>query len=140
MAKDGKIKLLKEVPLFWACNDRELSKIARIADEVKVHPGSELMKEGEPGREMFIVAEGWAKVTRKGRKIGSVGPGEVVGELALLDQGPRSATVTAETPMTMYVLAPRAFSVLMSDAPMVSFKIAKTLAARLRQAQNAPHH
>src|SRR2546425_10204417 len=105
MAKDGKIKLLKEVPLFWACNDRELGKIARIADEVKVPSGTELMKEGEPGREMFVIAEGWAKVTRKKRKIASLGPGEVVGELALLDQGPRTATVTAETPMTMYVLA-----------------------------------
>ena len=137
---DGKVSLLKEVPLFWACSDKELRKIARIADEVDRPAGAVLIKEGEAGRELFVIADGSVKITRGKRKIATVGRGNVIGELAVLDHGPRSATVTTETPVKLFVIDARSFSALIEDAPTVGYKIAKTLAERLRSAENSPTH
>ena len=140
MAKDKKLDLLKEVPLFWGCTDKELKAIGAIADSLDRPAGAVLMKEGDPGQELFIIAHGTARISKNGRKIRSAGPGEAIGELSLLDQGPRSATVTAETPVTVYVVGSRSFATLLHDAPTVGVKLLKSMAKRLRAAEKSAAH
>ena len=138
--KDEKISLLKEVPLFWGCSEKELKHIAKVAEQVDLPAGAVLMREGEPGREMYIIADGNAKVTVSGRKRATVGKGEVVGELALLDHGLRTATVTAEAPMSAFIVDARGFATVLNDAPSVAVKVARGLATRLRSAEKSPTH
>jgi CRP/FNR family cyclic AMP-dependent transcriptional regulator len=137
--KDRKLDLLKKVSLFAPCGDKELRRIAHLVDSVEVDEGKVLTKEGDPGREFFVIADGKAKVTLKGKKLADdLGAGTFFGEMSLLDQGPRSATVTALTPMTLYVLDNRSFSTFLDEAPTVGRKIMKGLAQRLRNAEKAP--
>ena len=96
------------------------------------------MREGDQGAEFFVVVAGSATVTRRGRKVATVGPGSFFGELALLDQGPRAATVTAGTYMQLLVLSSGAFSAILYDMPSVSRGILRGMAKRLRSAESAP--
>src|SRR5204862_6501615 len=84
---------LATVPLFAPCSKKHLQRIARASDEVEIPAGRTLMKQGDVGRECFILVEGKVKVERNGRKVASLGPGAYFGELSLLDKGPRTATV-----------------------------------------------
>ena len=136
--RGNKVKLLKEVRLFSACNDKELGRIASLVDEIKVDPGRVLTKEGEPGGEAFIIAEGKATATLRKKKLASYGPGTLFGEMSLLDHGPRAATVIADTPMHLLVLDPRSFVSLLDDVPSVARKIMRVLAERLRSTEKAP--
>jgi CRP/FNR family transcriptional regulator, cyclic AMP receptor protein len=138
--KDAKIRLLSGVSLFSACTRGELGRIASLVDQVEVPEGKILAREGDPGWEFFVVCEGRAKATKRGRKIGSIGPGSFFGEMSLLDEGPRSATVTAETDMQLLVLTYRSFSALIGDNPSVSRKMLRGMAERLRGAETAPTH
>jgi CRP/FNR family cyclic AMP-dependent transcriptional regulator len=140
MSKRQQVALLGKVPLFSSCTSRELSKIASLITEIDVPAEKVLTREGEPGRECFVIADGGMKVTLRGRRIATLGPGELFGEMSLLDMGPRAATVTAETPAKLYVLSPRDFSALLEDVPTVGRKILRTLARRLREAEKAPTH
>jgi CRP-like cAMP-binding protein len=136
--KSGKIKLLKGVRLFSACNDKELGRIASLVDEIKVEPGRVLTEEGKPGGECFIIADGSAAATLRKKKLATLGPGSFFGEMSLLDHGPRAATVTATTPMHLLVLDPRSFTALLDDVPSVARKILRVLAERLRAVEKAP--
>ena len=136
--RSNKVKLLKGVRLFSACNDRELGRIASLVDEIKVEPGRVLTKEGDPGGEAFIIADGKATATLRKKKLGSLGPGALFGEMSLLDHGPRAATITADTAMHLLVLDPRSFVSLLDDVPSVSRKILRVLAERLREVEKAP--
>lgn len=139
--KDAKLELLGNVPLFSTCSKRDLARVASLADEIEVAKGRVLMRQGEPGRECFVVADGRARATMRGRQAASLGPGSVIGEMALLDQGPRSATVTAETDMHLLVLSSRSFSALLDRVPLVARRIMKALAERLREAERPrPEH
>lgn len=135
-----KIDILKNVGLFSACTNKELGEIAKLVDEVEVPEGTVLTKEGGPGREFFAIADGTAKVTLKKKKLAELGPGEFFGEMSLLDQGPRSATVTADTDMKLYALDARRFSTLLDKHPAVARKILRGLAQRLRDVESAPTH
>lgn len=137
---DEKIDFLSQVPMFAACNQRELRKIASVADQVEVAKGETLMTEGTPGREFFLIVDGTAKVTLRGKKLATLGPGEFLGEMALLDQGPRSATAVAETPLTLLVVQARDFSNLLEEVPVVTRKIMRGMAGRLRAVDQAPTH
>jgi CRP-like cAMP-binding protein len=139
-SKSTKIELLRNVSLFAGCSAKELAHVAALVDEVDVPNGAALVKEGQPGGECFVVAEGKAKATVKGRKIAEYGPGAFFGELALLDHGPRSATVTAETAMHLLVLDPHSFAELISDVPSVARKLLRTLAERLRATEKRVTH
>lgn len=134
----SKTDLLGKVPLFAECNQKELDRIASLADQVDIDEGTKLTTEGRPGREFFVVADGWAKVTLRKRKLGTLGRGSFFGEMSLLDSQPRAATVTAETPMTLYVIDPRSFATLLDKTPSVSRKIMKGIAARIRKIEGAP--
>jgi CRP-like cAMP-binding protein len=140
-SKDAKLELISRVPLFAACTKGDLRRIAALADEVDVNAGKVLTRQGEPGRECFVIADGRAKAAMRGRRSASMGPGDFFGEMALLDQGPRSATVTAETDMRLLVLTSRGFWSLIRDVPVVAPRIMQGLAQRLREAERPrPEH
>jgi CRP/FNR family transcriptional regulator, cyclic AMP receptor protein len=139
-SKNKKVDLLRNVTLFAACSDKELSRIASLADELRVDEGHVLTREGKVGGECFVIVEGEAKATLRGKKLATFGPGSFFGEMSLLDHGPRAATVTAQTPMHLLVLDPRGFSSLVDDVPAVARKIMRVLAERLRANEKAPTH
>jgi CRP/FNR family transcriptional regulator, cyclic AMP receptor protein len=127
----SKLRVLREVPAFKDLSNRQLQKIDALVDEVILPTGHVLTREGQPGRQSFIVVSGWAEVSLRGRAIATVGPGSFVGEMAMLDSGPRSATVTAISPMVVLVIGPAAFATLM-DLPVISGPMLQELAGRLR--------
>lgn len=108
--------------------------VSRAADVVIVKPGSELVTEGSTGHEFFLILSGQAAVRRGGRKVATLGPGDYFGELALLDRGPRSATISAETELEVAVIGQREFMSVLDQVPAVSHKLLVTMAHRLREA------
>ncbi len=137
---DEKVRELSQVGLFSRCSKRELQAVAGLCMPLPIEAGFVLTTEGAPGRECFVIADGKAQVTIGGRLVGMAGPGDCVGEIALLDGGRRTATVTAETPMTVFVLSTAEFQALLEMSPTVVGKIAVSLARRLRTAEaNQPH-
>jgi CRP/FNR family transcriptional regulator, cyclic AMP receptor protein len=138
--RDDKIKALSTVALFSGCSKKELQSVARLCTLLSVKEGFVLTTEGTPGRECFVIADGKARVTIGGKKVGEVGGGECVGEMALLDGGPRTATVTAESPMNTYALSVSEFWSLLDVNPTILRKIATSLAQRLRAREaHYPH-
>src|SRR5690606_6784019 len=98
MARSRYLDFLASVPLFSGCSQRELQAIARSSTEIALDAGSELVTQGEPGREAFVILEGAVVVRRNGRKVATLGPGDCVGEMALLDHGPRTASAVTTAP------------------------------------------
>ncbi len=131
-------EVLRDVRLFAGCSDKELARIGALLTEVDIPEGKVLCREGDPGNECFVIGEGDAKVSREGKELATLGAGDVVGEMALLDHDPRSATVTAATPLKLFVLEAREFWTVLSENPLVARKIMKNLAQRLRKAEGAP--
>lgn len=136
----GRLELLRKVSLFSECSNRELSRIGSLTSEIRVPAGEVLVREGRPGREFFVIADGKAKATIRRKRVAALGPGGFFGEMALFDSAPRSATVTAETAMRLLVLDPRSFVTLVETTPSVVWKILRVLAQRLRVAEKAPTH
>lgn len=132
--KDTKLEELSRMWLFSACTKKELGVIGRATEEIEVAAGKELTKEGATGHEFFLVLDGEASVRKNGRKVAALGPGQYFGELALLDRGPRNATVTAETPMKLLVIPQREFSAVLDEVPGMSHKLLRAMAERLRAA------
>jgi CRP-like cAMP-binding protein len=140
-ARDPKIDRLSQVQLFSACSKRDLSRIAALTEEIEVPAGRILMRQGDPGREAFVIADGRARATIRGKGSAKLGPGDCFGEMALLHSAPRSATVTAESDMRLLVLGSREFSELIDSVPLVGRRVMGALAARLREAERAqPQH
>jgi CRP-like cAMP-binding protein len=137
---DAKIRLLSGVALFSPCAKHELKRIASLVNEIEAPEGKTLAKEGETGSEFFVVVQGTATARRNGRKVATIGPGSFFGELALLDQGPRAATVTADTDMQLLVLSSREFFSLLDKNPTVTRHILRGMAERLRESETAPTH
>jgi len=129
--KDRKIELLTRVPLLARCSKSELARIAALADVVDFRQGDTLMTEGKPGMEAFVVVDGSARVTRAGRKLADLGPGDWVGEIALLSNVPRTATVVATSPLQTLVLTRRGLSDLMHDVPSIGTKVLAAVGERL---------
>jgi CRP-like cAMP-binding protein len=123
---------LASIPMFAPLSKRELQKVARAGDEVTVKSGRELTTQGQVGREMFVLVAGSATVKRNGRKVATLGPGAAIGELSLLDRGPRTATVTADGDATVLVLGAREFASLLDDVPTIAHKILSSLAGQVR--------
>jgi CRP/FNR family transcriptional regulator, cyclic AMP receptor protein len=139
--RDPKVERLSQVQLFSTCTKRDLSRIAALAEEIEVPAGLVIMRQGDPGREAFVVADGRAKVTIRGKRGAKLGPGDCFGEMALLHRAPRSATVTAETDMRLFVIGSREFSHLIDTVPSVARRVLAALAERVREAERAhPHH
>lgn len=132
-ATDTKRDMLRAVSLFETLSDRELAAIERLADIVDVPAGHVLMRQGASGAEMFVVASGAVVVDRDGREVATLGPGSVVGEMALLSEGPRTATVTTTEPSTLFVLAHREFHSLMDASAEVRDCVLKAVSHRIRE-------
>jgi CRP/FNR family cyclic AMP-dependent transcriptional regulator len=129
--RNSKIELLRNAPLFAHCSKKELAAVALIADEIDLPEGRVLTREGENGREFFVLIEGTADVRRKGRKINAMNPGDFFGEIALVSNRPRTATVTATSPVRALVVTDRAFRKLMRDLPSIRLKVLEAVADRL---------
>jgi CRP/FNR family cyclic AMP-dependent transcriptional regulator len=131
LRKNARIELLRGVPLFARCSKADLAHIGRISEEVAFPEGTVLIEEGRQGREFFVVLEGKLAVSREARRVAEVGPGDYVGEMALLSNAPRNATVTALTPVRLLAIGDRAFLELLDQAPYLWHKIAAGLADRI---------
>lgn len=128
---DRRVELIRGVPLFELCSKRDLRRIAALADERDVALGTELIREGEPGDEFYVVVEGDVDVLRGGRRISRLGAGSFVGEIALLSRSPRTATVVAATPLHVLAISGRDFVELLDAIPELWLKVARTLADRV---------
>jgi CRP/FNR family transcriptional regulator, cyclic AMP receptor protein len=131
MRRDSKIALLKAVPLFERLSARDLASVASIADEVELKEGKELTREGERGREFFVLLDGTAEVRRKGRRVNTLERGDFLGEIALLTHSPRTATVTATSPVRALVITGPAFRGLLRRSPQLQIKVLEAVAERL---------
>lgn len=140
MADQDPVGLLSSVPLFSGCTKKELQAIARATKEVNHKGGAVIAREGEKGMGFFLILDGTARVSVGGRSRAKLGPGDYFGEIALLDEGPRSATVTAETPMKLLGLTAWNFRRLIADNPSIAQKLLRAMADRLRGAGPDPRH
>ncbi len=129
--KNSKIELLKRVPLFAGCSKKELAHIAMVTDEIDFKSGKSLIREGELGREFFILVDGTAEISRKGKAIDTAGPGDFFGEMALLADQPRNATVTTTSAVDALVVTARSFRDLIADNPLIALKVMRAVAERL---------
>jgi len=133
LRKNAKVELLRSVPLFSQCSKRELETIAGIADEVDIGEATELTKQGDRGREFGVIVEGSASVAADGKEIASLRSGDFFGEIALISDVPRTATVTATSPVRLLVLSARDFRRLMRESPAVQNKVLQALAHRVAE-------
>lgn len=129
---DAKLDHLRAVRLFRNCSHRQLEHVASILDEVDVEPGRVLCRQGEIGHEAFIVVSGEAIFSVDGREVQRSGAGEIIGEVSLIDRGPRTGTVTAATPMHLLVVPGNRFEQLLEEVPGLPTVIMRDLAHRLR--------
>ena len=125
---------LGTVPIFEGCSKKDLQTIARQVREISHDAGYVIATEGDPGAGLFVIAEGEADVTIGGKKVNHLKTGEFFGEMALLDGGPRTATVTSTTPITLYALTEWVFRGLLAEHPSIAMRTLETMAARLRGA------
>ena len=131
MGGNQKIDLIRKVPLFARCSRAELKEIALLADEIDLHEGKEMTREGAPGREFFVLLDGTADVKKNRRRVNTLGPGDFFGEIALVSREPRTATVIATSPVRALVITDRSFRRLLDDAPQVQTKVMEAMAERL---------
>ena len=140
MSSDPKLDLLHQVPLFERLGNAELRLLGQMADEVDVPAGRVLMREGDLGSQMFVIAEGRVAVERDGKAISELGNGDWFGEMALLSEGPRSATATATEASHLFVIAHREFHSLMDSMPTVRGAVLACVADRLRSLEAGAAH
>jgi len=131
LRSNEKVELIKRVPLFAHCSKRELQEVAQLADEIDLREGKEMTRQGSRGREFFVLLEGTANVTKNGRRINTLGSGDFFGEIALVSDTPRTATVTATSPVRALVVTDRSFRRLLEDSPSIQSKVLTALAERL---------
>jgi CRP/FNR family transcriptional regulator, cyclic AMP receptor protein len=126
-----KVDLIARVPLFAGLSKSELGQVASIADEIDLPADKVLIREGERGREFFVLLEGEAEVTRKGKKLATRRAGEFFGEIALVSNLPRVATVKTREPVRALVLRDIEFRALLQRAPAIAVKVLQAVAERL---------
>jgi CRP-like cAMP-binding protein len=135
VSQDDKIERLEEVGLLAGCSRRQLRAIARISEVIEVAEGTVLARNGQPGEQFFLILDGSARVEVTSRKRSRLEPGQYFGEMSLLDGGPRSATVVADTPLRLLVIKRRDFATLLREAPEVTQSLLATLSRRVRVAE-----
>jgi CRP-like cAMP-binding protein len=128
---DRRVELIRGLPLFELCSKRDLRRIAALAEERTLETGTDLIREGEPGREFYVVVEGEVEVRRGRRLVARLGAGSFVGEIALLSRSPRTATVVAATPISVLAIEGSSFVELLDSLPELWLKIARALADRV---------
>ena len=138
MARDERVERLRKVNLFSACTEKQLEFIATRVEDLDFKAGKVLCEQGRSGCEFFIVLSGEAEVQRDGKVVDTIGEGDHFGEIALLDNGPRTATVTATTPMRCLVLAPRQFQDVLHQNAEIAVHMLHDVTRRLRAATTPP--
>jgi CRP-like cAMP-binding protein len=129
--RDEKVRLISRVPLFKACSQAELARIATITTQVDLPKGEVLFREGAPGDDFFVLVKGSAEVRTGKRHVGTLKAGDFAGEIALLSDAPRTATVTLTSPVTALRATRKGFSELLKTAPSIQQKLLTTLAERV---------
>lgn len=129
-----KAEALRDVPLFEGLGTADLEVLASHVDEVEVEAGSRLAEQGRKGRQLSLIVEGAATVERDGKKLADLGPGDVVGEMSLIDHAEATATVVATEPSVLLVMHSTDFSTVLNDSPGFARKLLGTLVRRLREA------
>ena len=137
-SQNTKVEALKRAPLFEGLSRKELSQLARVSEDMEIPEGATLTREGDIGHEFFVIVEGETQVKRKGRSLGNRQAGDFIGEIALLEQVPRTATVTAKTDLRVFVLTSKDFHHLLEENPKVERKVLRTLAKRVAELSKDP--
>jgi CRP-like cAMP-binding protein len=122
----------QRTPLLADLSKRDLEEVGRLADEVDVRAGRVLLKEGDPGREFFVIIDGQIEITKEGRHLRTMGAGEFLGDIALVVERPRTATATAVTDSRLLVVGHREFHSLMEQFPSIRVSVLESIALRLR--------
>jgi len=128
---DAKTALIKQVPLFQGCSKQELAEVAALADEIDLPAGRTLTTEGASGKEFVVLIEGTAEVRHDGELVNELGPGDFLGEIALVTGQPRTATVTTRSPSKLLVMNAQAFRSLLAGAPELKRRVVATAALRV---------
>lgn len=128
----AKEQLIKSVPLFSHCSKAEIAALAKESDELTLPEGKELTRQGERGREFMVIIDGSATVVKDGQPVNELGPSDFLGEIALLSDVPRTATVTTTSETTVLVLTDRAFRRVADKIPSVHESLCAALSARLQ--------
>jgi CRP/FNR family cyclic AMP-dependent transcriptional regulator len=129
---DTKADALGRCPFFTGLSRNELLGLAKVTEDLEVEEGKTLTREGQSGSEFFVIVDGEVSVTKDGSEIRTLGPGDFFGEIALLEDTPRTATVIAKTPLRFFVLTRQAFRSLLAHQPGLEEKVTKALEERLR--------
>jgi len=137
-SQDTKVRALGRASLFDGLSRKELTQLARVSEDLEVEPGTVLCREDETGHEFFVIVDGKVKITRKRKRVAMRGGGDFVGEIALLEDVPRTATVTAETPVRLFVLTRKDFRHLIDTNPRIERKVLRALARRLAETSRDP--
>ena len=132
---DELVESLKRVPIFAGVRDKELGRLVKAMRESRFNEGEVITTEGRSGVGFFLIEEGNATVSLRGEIVRTLGPGDHFGEIALIDEGPRSATVTASTDLRCRGLAAWEFRSFVQEHPEVAWPLLETLASRLRDAE-----
>jgi CRP/FNR family transcriptional regulator, cyclic AMP receptor protein len=140
VAKDEKLDLLHRIPLFSAFDGKKLKRLGMLADQVHVPAGKVLMRQGDNGTDMMVIVNGQVSVERDGERLNTLGNGDFFGEIALVDGGPRTATVTTETPSSLLVITHRDFHSLMDEFPEVAGQVMNAMANRIRHLEPDAAH
>ena len=131
-SKKASLEHLRNVSLFASCSTKDLEKIAKVGEEISFPAGTLIVDQGQTGTEAFVVMEGAVIVKRNGKKVATLGPGSIVGELSLLDHGPRTATVICDTDCALLMIGQRNFLAVVDEVPSLSHKLMAALAGRIR--------
>ena len=137
---DHKLELLKRVPLLSGLGKRDIEEVGRLAEEIDLPAGHVLMREGASGNEFFVIIDGTVRIDRGGATIRSLGAGDFLGEIALVDDGPRTATATTESPAKLLVVGHREFHSLMNQFPAIQTCVLQALAQRVRHLEPETAH
>ena len=127
------VEILRTVPLFEGMTDRSVETVASLARETTYPAGAVLTREGDPGDAFIVLTDGAADVTQGDRLLGTLGPGDFLGEISLIDGGPRTATVTATAPIDALVIDRAGFGRLMDEFPTLRLDLVSALTQRLRR-------
>jgi CRP/FNR family cyclic AMP-dependent transcriptional regulator len=140
VARDEKLDLLRRIPLFAGLDRHKIERLGTLADEVDVPSGKVLIRQGDSGGDLMVLVSGQVSVERNGERLNTLGAGGFFGEISLIDGGPRTATVTTESPSRLLVISHREFHAMMDEVPEVAAQILATLADRVRTLDTQSAH
>lgn len=137
---DTKADALGRTTLFAGLSKKDRGELAKVTEDLEVSAGKVLTREGETGREFFVIVEGEAEVTKDGKQVRTLGPGDFFGEIALIEHTPRTATVTATSELRFFVLTNQAFWGLLDKQPGIQREVLRALALRQASQVEDPTH